>query len=126
MKKSIVYLGVAVVAFTNVSFASDFNSFSGTKNEVIIEPMVTPLSAAIIKGDVESVKKFIEYGADVNELSNGLTPLMIAARYNKTEIIKFLLSKGANLKQKDEHGFTALKHAELSNAKEAAELLKQN
>jgi uncharacterized protein len=126
MKNSIVYLGVALVAFANVSFASDLNSFNETKNEVIDWTLVTPLGVAISKGDVESVRKFIEYGADVNEVSNGMSPLMIAARYNKTEIIKLLLSKGANLKQKDENGFTALKHAELSNAKEAVELLKQN
>jgi uncharacterized protein len=124
MKKSIVYLGVALVAFANVSFASDLNSFNGTKNLEVYEPLVTPLGVAISKGDVESVRKFVEYGADVNELSNGLSPLMIAARYNRTEIITFLLSKGAKLKQKDDNGFTALKHAELSNAKEAIELLK--
>ena len=126
MKKSIVYLGVALVAFANVSFASGFNSFNGANNEVITEPMVTPLSVAIIKGDVVSVKKFIEYGADVNELSNGMTPLMIAARHNKTEIMQFLISKGARPKQEDEKGFTALKYAELSNANEAIALLKQN
>jgi len=124
MKRSIVYLGVALVAFANVSFASDLNSFNGTKNLEVYEPLVTPLGVAISKGDVESVRKFVEYGADVNELSNGLSPLMIAARYNRTEIITFLLSKGAKLKQKDDNGFTALKHAELSNAKEAIELLK--
>ena len=126
MKKSIVYLGVALVAFANVSFASDFNSFNGTKNEAVYGSMVSPLGVAISKGDVESVRKFIEYGADVNELTNGMTPLMIAARYNKTEIIKILISKGANLNQKDENGFTALKYAELSNATEAIQLLKQN
>lgn len=126
MKKSVVYLGVALVAFANVSFASDFNSFNGTKSVAIYEPSVTPLCVAISKGDIESVRKFIEYGSDVNELSNGMSPLMVAARYNKTEIIKFLISKGARLNQKDENGYTALKHAELSNATEAIQLLKQN
>ena len=126
MKKSIVYLGVALVAFANVSLASDFNSFNGPKTEGIDLTMVTPLGVAISKGDVESVHKFIEYGADVNGLSNGLTPLMLAARYNKTEIIKFLITKGARLNQKDENGFTALKYAELSNATEAIQLLKKN
>ena len=126
MKKSIVYLGVALVAFANVSFASNGNSFSEIKNKIEFSETITPLSVAISKGDIESVKKFIEYGADVNEKSNGLSPLMIAARYNKTEIIKVLLSKGARLNEKDENGFTALKYAELSNANEAIQLLKQN
>jgi ankyrin repeat protein len=86
---------------------------------------VTPLGTAVFKGDLITVKKFVEYGADVNEKSNGMSLLMIAARYNKVEIIKFLLSKGAHLNDKDENGYTALKHAELSNATEAIELLKQ-
>jgi ankyrin repeat protein len=126
MKKSIVYLGVALVAFANVSLASNGNSFSEIKNKIEFSETITPLSVAISKGDIESVKKFIEYGADVNEKSNGMSPLMIAARYNKTEIIKFLLSKGARLNEKDENGFTALKYAELSNANEAIQFLKQN
>lgn len=121
MKKSIVYLGLALVAFTNVSLASNgYHSNSVESNSISSSPM----SIAIWKGDMETVKKFIEYGVDVNEKSNGMTPLMFAARYNKTEIIKFLISKGAIIKEKDSKGFTALKHAELSNANNAIVLLK--
>ena len=125
MKKSIVYLGVALIAFSNVSFATNSNSL--TANKVIVSTYndATPLASAICKGDIDAVKKFIVYGADVNEKSNGMTPLMIAARYNKIEIIKLLLSNGANLDAKDEKGFTALKHAELSFANDAVQLLKQ-
>jgi ankyrin repeat protein len=126
MKKSIVYLGVALVAFANVSFASNLKSFSNNKSIVEFFDDTTPLSIAISKGDIEVVKKFIEYGADVNEKSNGMSPLMIAARYNKVEIIKILISKGAHLNDKDENGFTALKYAELSNAREAIQILKQS
>jgi ankyrin repeat protein len=126
MKKSIVYLGVALVAFANVSFASNLKSFSNNKSIVEFFEDTTPLSVAISKGDIDVVKKFIEYGADVNEKSNGMSPLMIAARYNKVEIIKILISKGAHLNDKDENGFTALKYAELSNAKEAIQILKQS
>lgn len=125
MKKSIVYLGLALLAFTNVSLASNSNTFAAEKIVTSIYNEVTPLNAAIAKGDVEAVKKFIEYGADVNDKSNGMSPLMLAARYNKVEIIKILLANGANLKTKDERGFNALKHAELSNATEAIQLLKQ-
>jgi ankyrin repeat protein len=126
MKKSIVYLGVALVAFANVSFASNLKSFSNDKSIVEYYDDTTPLIVAISKGDIDIVKKFIEYGADVNEKSNGMTPLMIAARYNKVEIIKILISKGAHLNEKDENGYTALKYAEISNATEAIQILKQS
>ncbi|PKB18582.1 ankyrin repeat domain-containing protein [Flavobacterium sp. 5] len=125
MKKSIVYLGVALVAFANVSLASNVNSFSNASHKVEFYDAVSPLGNAVFKGDLETVKKFVEYGADVNEKSNGMSPLMIAARYNKIEIIKYLISKGARVNQKDENGFTALKYAQLSNATEAIQLLQQ-
>ena len=125
MKKSIVYLGVALLAFTNVSLASNFNSLTASKSIISVYEGATPLGIAISKGDIEVVKKFIEYGSNVNEKSNGMTPLMVAARYNRVEIIKILLSNGANLNEKDEKGFTALKYAELSHANDAALFLKQ-
>ena len=125
MKKSIVCLGVALIAFSNVSLAANYNSLNPCKTLQSVYEDVTPLGTAIYKGDVEIVKKFIEYGADINEKSNGMTPLMIAARYNKVEIIKILLAKGALLKEKDEKGFTALKYAELSHANDAILLLKE-
>ena len=125
MKNSIVYLGVALLAFTNVSLASNPNSTTAAKIERTTYEGVTPLGTAVLKGDVEAVKKFIEYGEDVNKKSNGMSPLMMAARYNKVEIIKILLANGADLKAKDENGYTALKHAELSNANDAVQILKQ-
>lgn len=125
MKKTIVYLGVALVAFANVSLASNVSLLSNDKITVSVYEGVSPLCIAISKGDVESVKKIIEYGADVNAKSNGMTPLMFAARYNKVEILKFLVSKGAKINEKDAKGFTALKYAEQSSAFDAIQYLKQ-
>ena len=39
-------------------------------------------------------------------------------------MLTVLLQKGANIKTKDEKGNTALKHAEMSNAKDAVDFLK--
>ena len=125
MKKSIVCLGVALVAFSNVSLASNVNYLINDKITVSVNQGVSPLCAAISKGDIEAIEKLIEYGADVNEKSNGMTPLMFAARYNKVEIMKFLVSKGAKINEKDSKGFTALRYAEQSNAFEAVQFLKQ-
>lgn len=122
MKKSILYLSVTLLTFSTATFATN----------VVITPMNvtsfyaknTTLCIAIQKGEIDIVKKLIEYGADVNEKSFGMTPLMVAARYNKVEIMKLLISNGAISTTKDEKGFTALKYAELSNAIGAIELLK--
>lgn len=124
MKKSIIILGIVCITFSNAASASTRIIKSNLVNEKYFYTASTPLCVAISKGELDIVKKFVEYGADVNERSNGMTPLMIAARYNKVEIIKFLLEHGANLNAKDEKGFTALKHAELSSAKEAILILK--
>ena len=123
MKKTIIILGLALVAFANVAKAN--NALATSSSKEIVNYENTPLCSAIMKGDLATVKKFIEYGSDVNEFSNGLTPLMFAARYNKVEIIKFLLEKGADQKIKDERGNTALKYAEFSKSLEAIDYLKQ-
>jgi uncharacterized protein len=123
MKKTIVYLGMALVTFTNVAIAATENA--ATTISAAAKPTVTPLCTAISKGDFSTVKKFIEYGADVNEKSNDMTPLMIAARYNNIEILEYLLSKGADMNFRNDSGMTALKCAAVSNAKEAEALLRQ-
>ncbi len=123
MKKTIVYLGMALVTFTNAAIASTTGSTTAITAEA--RPNVTPLCAAISKGDIATVKKFVEYGADVNEKSNDMSPLMIAARYNNVEIIEFLLSKGADMNFKNESGMTAMKCAISSNAKDAAIMLRK-
>jgi ankyrin repeat protein len=124
MKKSIVYLGMALLTITNAALASTSEiKPAASASSVYVD--ATPLCTAISKGDINIVKKFVEYGADVNERSNDMTPLMIAARYNNVEIIEFLLSKGAILNTKNESGYTALKYATISNARDAEALLKQ-
>lgn len=122
MKKSIVYLGIALLAFGNVAIASNLEN-QPTKVYVANETL-SPLCNAVVQGDFETVKKMVEFGSDINESSNGMTPLMIAARYNRVKIVEFLLENGAKTNLKDAKGKTALKHAELSNAKETVEILK--
>lgn len=124
MKKSVVYLGLALVSFINVAIAGETPvSLKSTASSEVKLVAGTPLCNAISKGELEFVKKIVEYGADVNEKSNGMTPLMVAARYSQVEIVKFLLSKGANPKTRSENGFTALKWAEASGNQEIVALL---
>jgi len=123
MKKSLVCLGIAVMSFSNVAVASNFDP-AIEKMELLTVRGVTPLCTAISKGDVAAVRTFLQYGINVNERSNGLTPLMIAARYNNVEIIQLLLDHGADIKATNDDAFTALKIAELSKATDAVALLK--
>ena len=124
MKKTIIFAGLALVAFANASLASNVPTFPISKE--IVNYDNTPLCTAIYKGDLATVKKFIEYGADVNEMSNGLTPLMFAARYNKVDILKYLIEKGADKDKQDERGRTAKQYAEYSKSQEALAYLKQS
>lgn len=123
MKKSIIILGVAFIAFANVSMASNLKSSAEVRIE-FIKATGSPLHLAISKGDVEGVKKFIEYGADVNRIVRDMSPLMLAARYNNVEIIKILLANGAKPSEENEKGFTALKYAEYSKSQECIAILK--
>jgi uncharacterized protein len=123
MKKTISLLGLALLAATNVALASNVET-SNSKNVAIYNYDVTPLFVAISKGDIVAVKKFVEYGVDVNESRNGMTPLMYAARYNNPEIAKYLIEKGADISAKDNNGFTALKLAEGGKATQVAEVIK--
>ena len=75
-------------------------------------------------GDYDAVKALIENGVNVNQKSTGLTPLMFAARHNKVKIAQLLINHGAKIKVKSDRGVTALKLAELSNAKETYEVIK--
>ena len=87
---------------------------------------LSPFCFAVAKGDVATVKKLIDLGADVNAKSRGMTPLMFAARYNHCDIINVLLENGADADIKDSRmKFTALKYAELSNAQKAVAILKK-
>ena len=122
MKKSVVYLSVVLASFANMSFASPVQ---GAEKSSIVVFDVTPIGNAIIKGDIETVKKFIEYGVNVNEYFNGITPLMLAARSNKVDIVKLLLEKGADASLKDQRGYTAAKYAEMSKAVDTLAILQK-
>lgn len=117
---------IMVAVFSNTAMANTtpplYMSYKVEKTKI---KNVNPFCIAIAKGDYVTVQKLIELGEDVNTKSNGMTPLMYAARFNRINIIKLLLANGANAKLKCDKGYTALKYAELSNAKDAKALLLQ-
>lgn len=122
---SFIFLLMAGTLIANANFSIEHHS-SSEKLSTVKVTNVSPFCMAIVKGDFETVKKLIDMGADINAKSNGLTPLMYAAKYNRIEILNLLIEKGVNLKAKDsKKGFTALKFAELSNATEAKKVLEK-
>ncbi|KAL7647776.1 UNVERIFIED_CONTAM: hypothetical protein RMT77_001385 [Armadillidium vulgare] len=60
-------------------------------------------------GDLDQVKEAIEkQGADVNSAIEGRPPLCLASDYGQLDVIKYLLSKGADVEAIDKHGISAL------------------
>ena len=124
MKKTIF----TVAAFSMLALSGiTANEPVATNNTVNLEMVATDeLSAfckAVMQGDVDTVKKFIELGEDVNQKSLGRAPIHYAARYNKAEVLKVLIENGANLKMRCDGGMTAMKYAKMSNATEAQSVL---
>ena len=84
---------------------------------------VSAFCKLIKEGNYDAVKGLIENGTNINRKSTGLTPLMFAARYNRANIAKLLISKGAKLKTKSEKGYTALQYAKMSKAEASYKII---
>lgn len=116
MKKTAVIIAIALGFTVSSSNASTPIMTYNNLEIVTTKSQVNPFCTSIAKGDIETVKKLIELGEDVNRKSNGMTPSMYAARYNRVEILKLLLDHGAKLNARSDKGMTALKYAKQSNA----------
>ncbi len=125
MKKTVLILAIACIALVSNVHANNNNSFisNDSSNEVTASLAVNTLCMAIVKGDMDTVKRLIESGKSVNKKSNGMTPAMYAARYNRIDILKYLIENGANLKARSHKGLSAIKYAEAAGSKEAVKII---
>ena len=74
-------------------------------------------------GEVAEVVKVLEQGVDVNQKDDdGYSALQAAAENGYLDVVKLLVSKGANVKYKGE--YTALQLAEMAENSEIVEYLK--
>ncbi|MBS9464220.1 ankyrin repeat domain-containing protein [Flagellimonas sp. 389] len=125
MKKTIVTVAAACLF---VVAGVSANSSTSTPEPIFVSSIasvnLSSFCKAIVQGDLDTVKKLIELGEDVNQKSLGMAPIHYAARYNKPEIMELLISNGANLKKRCDKGYSVKKHAELSSATEVLEVLK--
>lgn len=123
MKKSVIILAVALAMSTSVLNASNIR-------QLVKDPIDSPayevssLHYAVCAGDIESVKKLIAYGANLNKVIRDMSPLMLAARFNKFEIVEILLASGANPRIENEKGLRAIHYAEYAKATESIAMLK--
>ena len=125
MKKTFIISALALCcSFATVNANTSDNSLNKSTTTVVAYK-VNPFCVSIAKGDIDTVKKLISLGADVNARSNGMTPVMYAAKFNRIDILELLISKGAKLKLKSDKGMTALKYAEIHKAQEAHAILEK-
>lgn len=124
MRKTIIITALAL-CFSLVNANAKTTNYSTNQHTAVAFFKVSPFCVSIAKGDIETVRKLISLGADVNEKSNGMTPVMYAAKFNRTDILELLITYGADLKAKSDKGMTALKYAELHKATDAYKILEQ-
>ena len=118
MKKTVLTVATAVMLMATVSVEANTNQKENTNIEVVnvLKVELNSFCKAIIKGDIETVKKLINLGEDVNKKSLGKTPAIFAARYNRADILEVLIDNGADLSILCNKGYSIEKHAERSNA----------
>lgn len=87
--------------------------------------MASKLVDAVLRSDIEAVRVLIGNGAEVNELSDRMTPLLWAIFRGDFECVQVLLEAGANPNLRPNPTDSPLWHAEDDfGLVEIAELLK--
>jgi ankyrin repeat protein len=125
MKKSAVVLALALgFSISNLNATNEI--LTSDLNEVTVQTSeISPLCKAVATGNIEEVKRLLNNGVDVNAKSNGMMPIHYAAKYNRVEMIKVLITAGSKIHELCDLGYTALRHAEKTNADDAALFLKR-
>ncbi|WP_295834521.1 ankyrin repeat domain-containing protein [uncultured Winogradskyella sp.] len=125
MKKSVTVLALALSLSIPTLNASNPEILSTPISVVEDNTNVSALCTAVAKGEIEKVKQLLNNGVDVNKKSNGMQPIHYAARHNRVDIIKVLITAGSDIHTPCDKGYSAISHAQKTNAVEAAEFLKR-
>ncbi|KAI9668917.1 MAG: hypothetical protein M1829_005229 [Trizodia sp. TS-e1964] len=87
----------------------------------------TPLMVAAANGDVETIKRLLKVGADIEAASNnGETALMLGASKGHLDVVKILLGSGANIDATNGKGWTTLMVSVREKDEKTVDLLLSN
>lgn len=119
-----------VIAFSLNFMACTSNeagkSTDNTKEEKVKAPQ-TPIHTAVFMNEVETVKKHIAAGTDLDQKDEyGSSPLNVAVTFNKVEVAKLLIEGGADLSVTNNEGGTALHTAAFLCRPEIVKILLEN
>ena len=126
MKKTILTAAACLLMVSGAMAETTSTNFNVTATKNVVKVELNTFCKAILQGDIHTVKRLIDLGEDVNKKSLGMTPAIFAARYNKVDILKVLIANDADLTIKCNKGWTIVKHAQLSNAKDVLAILQEN
>jgi ankyrin repeat protein/WD40 repeat protein len=118
---------VGFIGSGNFKSADSLRSRDNLKtDEWLISENTNPLLIAIATDNIDAVKWILENGGNVNETRKsvaGITPLMFAAYKGNTEIVRYLISKGADKTTKDLSGHPVEWYVKDKSDKEMMSLL---
>jgi len=119
-----VILPAVAMLFTSALQASESTTTKNATSVAVVTVTPTQLNLAISKGDLSKVQQLIEIGVDVNHRDErGKTPLMYAILYKQTEIVAYLIRKGADYRASDPNGIYIYQYAEKSKSEEIIKLV---
>lgn len=135
MQELLVYEGLE--NYINILGMTPFHVASNNKNTKVIQslvdhgadmnklkPQIHALHEAVYKGEVKTVKALLRVGVNPDlVLTNGLTPLCIAAFEGCVSMVKLLLKVKVNVHHQNSEGFTPLHIAVHNGHTEIVKLL---
>ncbi len=129
------------VSYTKMKYRYWRKRYAGART-VFTEEIVTPkvekekkydqelldfeMIQAIYKGNLKAFKKYLKLGANPKVVYRDFTPLLLAAKLNRIDMVKVLLKKRVDVNHKNKNGVTALALAESRGNKEIGSLLFAN
>jgi hypothetical protein len=83
------------------------------------------MTISIYEDNIESLKYFVELGADIEHVCENKTPLMYAAKYGRFKMVKYLIKNGADINTVSIKGKTALSYSIQYKSPEIENYLKE-